>query len=106
MSLKRRQNNLQKIVSLTELFDTNANSEKSDDIEEVEAVDEKQKSDTENENMRVTRAVDYIIYSSEKLNLDDALKYIREEIDKYNNYNADKGSRYSDVEAKEIAKKT
>lgn len=91
-------------ISLTELFD-NANSEKSDDIEEVEAVDEKQKSDTENENMRVTRAVDYIIYSSEKLNLDDALKYIQEEIDKYNNYNADKGSRYSDVEAKEIAKK-
>lgn len=91
-------------ISLTELFD-NTNSEKSDDIEEVEAVDEKQKSDTENENMRVTRAVDYIIYSSEKLNLDDALKYIQEEIDKYNNYNADKGSRYSDVEAKEIAKK-
>lgn len=91
-------------ISLTELFD-NANSEKSDDIEEVEAVDEKQKSDTENENMRVTRAVDYIIYSSEKLNLDDTLKYIQEEIDKYNNYNADKGSRYSDVEAKEIAKK-
>lgn len=91
-------------ISLTELFD-NANSEKSDDIEEVEPVDEKQKSDTENENMRVTRAVDYIIYSSEKLNLDDALKYIQEEIDKYNNYNADKGSRYSDVEAKEIAKK-
>ena len=91
-------------ISLTELFD-NANSEKSVDIEEVEAVDEKQKSDTENENMRVTRAVDYIIYSSEKLNLDDALKYIQEEIDKYNNYNADKGSRYSDVEAKEIAKK-
>ena len=91
-------------ISLTELFD-NANSEKSDDIEEVEAVDEKQKSDTENENMRVTRAVDYIIYSTEKMNLDDALKYIQEEIDKYNNYNADKGSRYSDVEAKEIAKK-
>lgn len=91
-------------ISLTELFD-NANSEKSEDIEEVGAVDEKQKSDTENENMRVTRAVDYIIYSSEKLNLDDALKYIQEEIDKYNNYNADKGSRYSDVEAKEIAKK-
>lgn len=91
-------------ISLTELFD-NANSEKSDDIEEVEAVDEKQKSDTENENMRVTRAVDYIIYSSGKFNLDDALKYIQAEITKYNNYNADKGSRYSDVEAKEIAKK-
>lgn len=91
-------------ISLTELFD-NTNPEKTDDIEEVEAVDEKQKSDTENENMRVTRAVDYIIYSSEKLNLDDALKYIQEEIDKYNNYNADRGSRYSDVEAKEIAKK-
>lgn len=91
-------------ISLTELFD-NTNPEKTDDIEEVEAVDEKQKSDTDNENMRVTRAVDYIIYSTEKMNLDDALKYIQEEIDKYNNYNADKGSRYSDVEAKEIAKK-
>lgn len=96
-----------KKISLTKLFD-NTNPEKTDDIEEVEAVGEKQKSDTENEDMRVTRTVESIIYSSEKMNLDDALKYIQKEIDKYNNYELKSGKRFNENDAgsvKEIVRK-
>lgn len=92
--------------SLSEVFGQNSTDENTDS----EVVNEEQKPDTENEiveneNMRVNNAVDYVIWSSEKLNLDEALEYIQKEIDKYNNYKVDKGSRYSVVEAKEIARK-
>ncbi len=93
-------------LSLSEVFGQNSTDENIDS----EVVNEEQKTDTENEiveneNMRVNNAVDYVIWSSEKLNLDEALEYIQKEIDKYNNYKVDKGSRYSAVEAKEIARK-
>ncbi len=98
-------------LSLSEVYAQSNTDENTDsNEEEVEIVNEEQKPDTENEiveneNMRVNNAVDYVIWSSEKLNLDEALEYIQKEIDKYNNYKVDKGSRYSADEAKEIAKK-
>ena len=98
-------------LSLSEVYAQSNTDENTDsNEEEVEIVNEELKPDTENEivenkNMRVNNAVDYVIWSSEKLNLDEALEYIQKEIDKYNNYKVDKGSRYSAVEAKEIAKK-
>lgn len=99
-------------ISLSEVFDRNSNV--GDSEAEKEAISEEQKTDTdtdtkteiaEDENMRISRAVDYIIWNSEELNLDEALEYIQKEIDKYNNYKVETGSRYSASEAKEIAKK-
>lgn len=74
----------------------------------IKAYKEEQKFDTEKEDMRVTRTVESIIYSTEKMNLDDALKHIQKEIDKYNNYELKDGKRFNKNDAgsvKEIVRK-
>lgn len=74
----------------------------------IKAYKEEQRFNTENEDMRVTRTVESIIYSSEKMNLDDALKHIQKEIDKYNNYELKDGKRFNKNDAgsvKEIVRK-
>lgn len=74
----------------------------------IKAYKEEQKFNTENEDMRVTRTVESIIYSTEKMNLDDALKHIQKEIDKYNNYELKDGKRFNKNDAgsvKEIVRK-
>ena len=74
----------------------------------IKAYKEEQKFDTEKEDMRVTGTVESIIYSTEKMNLDDALKHIQKEIDKYNNYELKDGKRFNKNDAgsvKEIVRK-